>query len=148
MSTSAEKLIGKEIETYCGKCKTETWHTVTTVKDGKINRVMCKSCMGYHVYRNSAKNAATASAAPRRRRSTTTGRTSTRRKINWGTLVDQINDKDVADYDMGGEFSEAPAIRHKTFGVGVITKVLTQNKIEVLFKDGTKLLAMNLKAGG
>jgi ribosomal protein L44E len=144
-SDSADNLIGQEIETYCGKCKTETLHTVTAMKDGKIHKVMCKTCMGYHLYRAAAK--ATASTSTTRRRASTTPRNSGRGKKDWGTLVGQIDDQQVAEYDIAGEFSTIPAIRHKNFGVGVITKVLTKNKIEVLFQDGTKILAQNLEAG-
>jgi ribosomal protein L44E len=141
---SADTLIGQELETYCGKCKTETLHTVTAVKANKISRVMCKTCMGYHLYR-AAKETVSSSSGRSARRSKTP-RTSTRGKKDWGTLVGQIDDQNVAEYDLGGEFSATPAIRHKTFGVGVITKVLTKNKIEVLFQDGTKILAQNLEA--
>jgi hypothetical protein len=50
----------------------------------------------------------------------------------------------VIDYASSGVFSSTPAIRHKNFGVGVITKVHNRNKIEVIFQEGTKILAQNL----
>ncbi len=143
---SADTLIGKDIEAYCGKCKNDTWHTVTTVKNGKITKVMCKTCIGYHAYKapQGAEKVKVATT-PTRRRTSTTPRAS-RGKKDWGTLVGQIEDQQVLDYALSGEFSKSPAIRHKTFGVGVITKVLTKNKIEVLFQDGTKILAQNFEA--
>jgi hypothetical protein len=61
--------------------------------------------------------------------------------------VGQIDDQSLIEYQVNGEFSAVPAIRHKTFGVGVITKVLNKNKIEVLFQEGTKILAQNFEAG-
>jgi ribosomal protein L44E len=145
-SESADTLIGKDIEAYCGKCKNDTWHTVTTVKNGKITKVMCKTCIGYHAYKapQGAEKVKVAVATPRRR--TSTAPRGSRAKKDWGTLVGQIEDQQVADYALSGEFSKSPAIRHKTFGVGVITKVLTKNKIEVLFQDGTKILAQNFEA--
>jgi hypothetical protein len=148
-SESADTLIGKDIEAYCGKCKNDTWHTVTTVKNGKITKVMCKICIGYHAYKapqgaEKVKVAATTATTSRRRTSTTPR--ASRAKKDWGTLVGQIEDQQVMDYALSGEFSKTPAIRHKTFGVGVITKVLTKNKIEVLFQDGTKILAQNFEA--
>ncbi|MGH7601006.1 MAG: hypothetical protein ACREOI_32000 [bacterium] len=144
-SESADTLIGKDIEAYCGKCKNDTWHTVTTVKNGKITKVMCKTCIGYHAYKapQGAEKIKVAAATPKRRTSTPRG---SRAKKDWGTLVGQIEDQQVADYALSGEFSKSPAIRHKSFGVGVITKVLTKNKIEVLFQDGTKILAQNFEA--
>jgi len=147
-SESADTLIGKDIEAYCGKCKNDTWHTVTTVKNGKITKVMCKTCIGYHAYKapqGAEKAKVAVTTTPTRRRTSTTPRGS-RAKKDWGTLVGQIEDQQVLDYALSGEFSKTPAIRHKTFGVGVITKVLTKTKIEVLFQDGTKILAQNFEA--
>jgi ribosomal protein L44E len=144
-SESADTLIGKDVEAYCGKCKTDTWHTVTTVKNGKITKVMCKTCMGYHAYKAPAGAEKVKVAATTSRRRTSKTPRSSRAKKDWGTLVGQIEDQQVVDYALSGEFSKSPAIRHKTFGVGVITKVLTKNKIEVLFQDGTKILAQNFE---
>lgn len=141
---SVETMVGKEIEAYCGKCKADTWHVVTVVKNGKLNKVICKICNATHAYK------APASAGPPVAKSATTKRRTTgmtrtgRGKKDWGTLVGQIEDRQVVDYAVSGEFSTAPAIRHKNFGVGVITKVHHRNKIEVIFQEGTKILAQNL----
>lgn len=146
-SESVDTLVGKDVEAYCGgKCKSDTWHTVTAEKNGKIAKVMCKICNAYHAYKapNKGEAPAKTAATTTRKRATTTR--SSRGKKDWGTLVGQIEDKKVLDYAISGEFSSTPAIRHKNFGVGVITKVLTKNKIEVLFQEGTKLLAQNLEA--
>lgn len=144
-SESVDTLIGKDLEAYCGKCKNDTWHTVTAIKNAKIAKVMCKICNSYHAYKAPAAEAEKAKAAKATtRRRTTTTRTS-RGKKDWGTLVGQIEDRQVVDYAISGEFSSSPAIRHKNFGVGVITKVHNKNKIEVVFQEGTKILAQNLQ---
>jgi ribosomal protein L44E len=141
---SVDTLVGKDVEAYCGKCKADTWHVVTVVKNGKLNKVICKICNATHVYKAPEGSEAPAKAAPTtRRRTTGTSRTG-RGKKDWGTLVGQIEDKQVIDYAISGEFSTIPAIRHKNFGVGVITKVHNRNKIEVIFQEGTKILAQNL----
>jgi ribosomal protein L44E len=145
-SESVDTLIGKDIEAYCGKCKNDTWHTITAVKNGKIAKVMCKICNAYHAYKVPEKGEAPAKTTATTSRRRATGTRTSRGKKDWGTLVGQIEDKQVADYAISGEFSSSPAIRHKSFGVGVVTKVLTKNKIEVLFQEGTKLLAQNLEA--
>jgi len=142
---SVETMVGKEVEAYCGKCKADTWHVVTVVKNGKLNKVICKICNATHAYKASGNAAAqlVKPAATTKRR--TTGMTRTGRgKKDWGTLIGQIEDRQVVDYALSGEFSTSPAIRHKNFGVGVITKVHHRNKIEVIFQDGTKILAQNL----
>jgi ribosomal protein L44E len=146
---SVDKMVGKEVEAYCGKCKADTWHVVTVVKNDKISKVICKICNATHAYKTPDKEtpkAKAASTSARRRTTTGTKRVSGRGKKDWGTLVGQIEDKQVADYALSGEFSSTPAIRHKNFGVGVITKVLAKDKIEVLFQEGTKILAQNFEA--
>jgi ribosomal protein L44E len=145
---SVDTLVGKDVEAYCRKCKADTWHVVTVVKNGKVAKVICKICNATHAYKAPEKEEPKAKAASlsTRRRATGTKRISGRGKKDWGTLVGQIEDKQLADYAISGEFSSTPAIRHKNFGVGVVTKVLTKNKIEVLFQEGTKILAQNLEA--
>jgi ribosomal protein L44E len=144
---SVDTLVGKDVEAYCGKCKSDTWHVVTVIKNGKVAKVICKICNATHAYKAPEKEETKvkAAATTTRRRAIGTKRVSGRGKKDWGTLVGQIEDKQVADYAISGEFSTSPAIRHKNFGVGVITKVLAKNKIEVLFQEGTKILAQNLE---
>lgn len=66
-----------------------------------------------------------------------------RRKKDWASLVEDIDEETIVEYQIDGDFSEIEAIRHKRFGVGVITKVLDDNKIEVVFEENKKVLAQN-----
>ncbi len=139
--TSADRLVGQEIETKCGKCKAETLHTITSVKDGKIAKVMCNICNSYHIYRAKKEKVAKVKAT-----GTKTTRTMRRGRMSWDNLILEVQEKEVSDYSTGGDFREIRAIRHKTFGVGVITKVHNAYRIEVVFKEGTKLLGQNIAA--
>ncbi len=66
-----------------------------------------------------------------------------RRKTDWGSLMAEVEEAQIVDYDINADFNETDAIRHKTFGVGVITKILADNKIEVVFEEDKKVLAQN-----
>ncbi len=132
-----ERMIGQEIEFYCGKCKTNTLHKATSVKDGKISRVLCTVCNSYRLYRE--KKTATKPRAAKTPRSM--GR---RGRMNWDNLILEVTEQDVHDYSTTGDFRLTKAIRHKNFGVGVITKVHNDTKIEVIFKEGMKLLGQNI----
>lgn len=66
-----------------------------------------------------------------------------RRKTDWASLVEKIDEEEIVDYDINGDFTDIEAIRHKTFGIGVITKILDDNKIEVVFEENKKILAQN-----
>jgi hypothetical protein len=129
--------VGQEIETVCTKCKTEMLHVVTVLKGTKITKVMCKGCLTTHVYKESS-TTATGGTKPA---AATKGRRS--RKYDWPTLVDGLEEGEIVDYDLSRPFAERQAIRHKKFGVGVITKVIDDGKIEVVFQDDRKVLAQN-----
>jgi len=57
--------------------------------------------------------------------------------------MEKLNEDQVVEYDIKADFSETEAIRHKKFGIGIITKVLADNKIEVVFEENKKILAQN-----
>ena len=43
-------------------------------------------------------------------------------------------------YSLSGRFKVNDLINHSTFGLGVVTNLITDEKIQVIFKDGEKLL--------
>ena len=43
-------------------------------------------------------------------------------------------------YKTSKKFSEQDVIKHKTFGIGLVTRQVTEKKIEVMFEESTKLL--------
>ena len=139
--TSADRLVGQEIETKCGKCKAETLHTITSVKEGKISKVMCNICNSYHLYRAKKEKVAKVKTP-----GTKTTRTTRRGRMSWDNLILEVQEKEVSDYAATSDFREIRAIRHKSFGIGIITKVHNAHRIEVVFKEGTKLLGQNIAA--
>ncbi|MFQ5751200.1 MAG: hypothetical protein ACE5HI_04320 [bacterium] len=146
MPKKVKKLeVGQEIETQCTKCKTEMIHVITAIKDDKISKVMCKGCLTTHKYhaasvtkrgRGRPRKTDKSPSKPAKRRG---------RKKDWPTLVSKIEESEIVDYSISEDFSDISAIRHKKFGVGVITKILADNKIEVVFQEDKKILAQNWK---
>ena len=45
-----DSTIGKDVEALCSKCG-QSWHVISAVLNGKIERVECKSCQNQHKYR-------------------------------------------------------------------------------------------------
>ena len=134
--------IGKEVEAYCSKCKYKMVHIVTTVVDNEIKKVMCKGCNNTHVYR--PEKPAKRPVAKKSGNSTSTLTTIRRpRKRDWASLRTKINESQIIDYNIKKDFTDAQSVHHKKFGVGIITKILSDKKIEVIFENGTKVLAQN-----
>lgn len=152
MYNSLDDEVGREIETFCPKCKTEMVHRITVVKDDKIRKVMCNACLTEHVYKELYEvededddgKPKKKVGRPRKTAESPKGKRGPRKR-DWSTLVAKVEEAQIVDYDIKKDYSEAPAIRHKKFGIGVVMKVLADNKIEVLFQDETKILAQNWK---
>ncbi|RMD99606.1 MAG: hypothetical protein D6814_05265 [Calditrichaeota bacterium] len=139
-TTKAYK-IGDEIFTYCTKCKTDMYHVITAMKDDVIKKVMCKGCNTTHVFKQESVKADNPKPKPEKPKKTIRRR----RKKDWESLQADISEDDIRDYQLDQDYSQTVAIRHSRFGIGVIYKVLSNQQIEVIFKEGTKILVQNFK---
>ena len=134
--------VGKEIESYCGKCKSNMVHVITAMKGEIVDKVMCKGCNNIHTYKLAKAGEADDKkrGRPKKNAARPSGR---RRKNDWATLLSQVEDEKIVEYTIDSGYSEMDAIKHKQFGIGIITKILDINKIEVVFEANTKVLAQN-----
>lgn len=142
----SEKLIGQEIEAYCGKCKTDTIHLITSVEEKKITKVMCKTCMSYHQFKKpkSADGKSSKKSASKKKPAAAAKPTQRRmRRDKWSRLLDSMEMKEAIEYKMQDNYEIETAINHKTFGLGVVKNIIDSRKIEVLFHDGQKILVQN-----
>jgi hypothetical protein len=114
--------VGGDIQAYCGKCKSVLTHTIVALKGTRAARTDCQTCGSTHAYR---KNPPDTKAKKR------------------SQFEDAMDGRDVAKaipYRVNRKFNQQDVIKHKTFGIGVVTRVVTEKKMEVLFEDSTKLL--------
>lgn len=140
----SEVKIGQEIESFCGKCKSDTIHVITSIEQEKMNKLMCKTCNAYHKYRKpkgAKTNTAETTASKTKPKKTTKRHT---RRDKWTRLLEEMNSESAIDYKMDINYELATAINHKIFGVGVVKNVIDSRKIAVLFHDGEKLLVQNI----
>ncbi len=135
--------VGDEIFTYCGKCKSDMYHVITKVADGRIKKVMCKGCNYDHTYKEPTDVEETSAAKTAAAKPAKTASKREKKKKDWESLQSDLNEEDIVDYAIDRDFSNARAIRHKKFGVGIVHKVLSDEHIEVIFKDGTRVLVHN-----
>jgi hypothetical protein len=138
--------VAKDIFTYCTKEKIDTWHVVMHHDSkGIVDRVMCKACRSEHKY----KKKTAAKAAP-------TSRSTLVRKVvspaerskvmsqgsfeeDWFKGVKSWGQKEVHKYDPKRHFALKEVLNHEVFGKGVV-KGRRENKIDVLFQNGLKVL--------
>ncbi len=123
--------VGAEIEAYCTKCKMNRQHAIETLKsDGNINRVLCRTCEGSHLFRLPK------GAGGKRIRSSRAGK-----RPRKGAVT--VSEEDLAKakpYAQDGVFQVGDIIRHRTFGPGSVLEVKPAGKMEVGFETGSKLL--------
>ena len=124
--------VGQDIDSYCNKCKRVLAHVIIAMTDVKPGRVECKTCNGAHAYK---------ATAPKKRGAAT----AETKKIN-ALLVEYkkaMAGKDISQarrYKTSESFEPDDIMDHKKFGVALVSRVLVDSKIEVVFNDGTKVL--------
>jgi hypothetical protein len=145
-------LVGKNIDAYCTKCKLLLTHIVLFEMDGVVSKVECKTCGSQHKYRRGASERKTGEKV---KRSPLTGRTGSssagRKPVNDAPMLWEIKNRDanpeapIREYRMQDKYKSKEMIQHPTFGLGFVERVTSETRMNVLFKDAVKLMAMNVR---
>jgi len=133
---------GSDIDSQCGKCSMELAHVIIAMDGVRPAMVQCKTCQSKHKYRGNVgkpvKKTATRKTPGTRRAST---------KVTPIQNFDMVmSNRDISQsraYRASEAFGPEDVLDHKTFGLGVVTKELSGNKIEVCFQAGNKILVHN-----
>ena len=132
---------GHDIDTYCSRCKLDLAHVIIAVSAGQPVRVVCKTCNSEHAFRK-----------PKRKATGVTKRASSTRKTAAATPQGPLSSeayhqilsgRDLSRsrrYTIKESFSVDDVVDHKKFGIGLVTKMLGDQKIEVTFREGIKIL--------
>jgi hypothetical protein len=155
---------GTEVDSRCTKCRMDLLHRIIAVHNGRIMRVECRTCGGHHNYRrpksaaSEPRTAATrapttasterprqSSSAPSPRRAAA-AEVERQREASWQKAVLGQPISSFKAYRASQTFSLGDLIRHGKFGDGYIVRVIDRQKVEVMFKDGPRMLAQALEA--
>ena len=63
---------------------------------------------------------------------------------DWRQLLMEASREGVPTYQLSDTYREGSLILHPLFGLGVVSKVISTRKMEVIFENSKKLMAMNL----
>jgi hypothetical protein len=130
--------IGKDVDSWCTRCRMLLAHTIEAVVNGRITRVHCNTCGGQHVYRPRPPGEGSEGRARQRRAD---GARATAKPVrDHATLLRGRDPSSARGYASTERFKDGELIRHPTFGLGVVISLKDANKIEVLFADGSKTL--------
>ena len=131
---------GHDIDTYCSRCKLDLAHVIIAVTAGQPVRVVCKTCNSEHAFRK-----------PKRKTTGVTKRASTTKKtpaapqgpLSSEAYHQMLSGRDLSRsrrYTIKETFTVDDVVDHKKFGIGLVTKMLGDQKIEVTFREGIKIL--------
>jgi len=135
-----ELSVGKEVLSYCGKCKLTLAHTIVTMKaTGALGKCECRTCKATHVYKDPSKV-----KASRVKAKTGTKKQSTQESISnlWLEAVNNASTKSQK-YAPKEKFCVKDIIDHAKFGPGVVERLIDNDKIEVIFRHEIKTLIHN-----
>jgi len=141
--------VGGYAEGWCTKCRLQLGHTIIAMVDNAPAKVKCNTCNSQHNFH--AKESGKSRTSPK----TSSKSASSSKKIktqeaNYNDYTSRLAGHDLSiaqKYSLGGNFKKDEIIDHFKFGVGIVLSVIQSNKVEILFKDGLKILVQN-SAGG
>lgn len=144
--------VAGEVDSWCTRCRLVLNHRIVSMKTGKPHQVECLTCRAQHLWRPKAPGDKPAiSAEPGRTRpSSPPGHRSrppkgpTRQVQLWEQAIAGSAVHAFKSYSVAASFSEGDLLRHKKFGDGVVTRVIDDHKVEVLFRDEARTLAQGM----
>lgn len=140
---------GSELDAWCTKCRMDLGHRVVAAVAGVPKRVECLTCRTQHNYRRpkGAKDPLprgtptaskpTGTRAPAEKKLTKKAAAAV---ADWESKVLGHSPNEFTAYTVKDTFKKGQLLRHKTFGDGYVADVLDDNKLNVVFRDGSKTL--------
>src|SRR5688572_28992108 len=120
---------GGETDAYCPKCRADTQHIILESYADEIRRVQCAVCGDTHAYkppRGGEDDNPEPLAATKRKGA---------KKLEW---LEGMNTYDLGTairYTPKAELSIHQVVVHPTFGVGFVSDIAGEQKVEVMFRN-------------
>ncbi|MEW6520396.1 MAG: hypothetical protein AB1461_13375 [Thermodesulfobacteriota bacterium] len=144
MTSNKELSAGDDIDARCLKCKDVTNHTIVAMVGERVVKVQCNVCRALHNYRpvQVEKKATVRRSAERSGQPGRTGGSSRESKAEsrFRELLGGRDPLAAVRYAMTRSFQADDLVNHPDFGIGLVTRSIPPNKIEVVFKEGAKVL--------
>lgn len=142
--------VGGEIDSVCTRCRIITNHRIVAMVDGLVKRVICLTCDSQHNYRQppGQKGPAAAKVVRVGKEMKKTGAPSGGGRVfaQWVQNRETLNasGETPLPYSINQVYEPGQAVNHPKFGLGFVQKIIPPNKMEVMFENEIKTLAMNM----
>ena len=143
--------VGKDIDALCTRCKMVLTHVVVSEVDGVVSKVQCRTCGALHKYRDGQKRTVQRERTGGTRLIKSQGKAAAKRLPGeqqrlWQMKKDALEeDPDIKVYRPDGDFETHDIVQHPKFGLGFVERPISGTRVEILFQEGLKLMAMNTK---
>ncbi|MDR2935255.1 MAG: hypothetical protein LBV70_05185 [Candidatus Adiutrix sp.] len=141
--------VGGEIDAVCTRCRRDTNHRIVAMVDGRIKRVICLTCDSQHNYHQPPGQKNPAAVEVRRvgkaLKKTLAPQGGPRVFAMWIKGREELAAGGLTPrpYRLEEGYQAGEAIEHPKFGLGFIQKIIPPRKMEVMFENDIKTLAMN-----
>lgn len=123
--------INDVVDSWCGKCGGFMPHKVNTLQPPKAPKSVCLTCKAIHQVR--FQKPGTKKSAP-----------SVISNIPpWSELTEGADPDQATKYTITGDFEEGDLVMHKTFGLGRVVSISSQQRAKISFESGVKLMIQN-----
>jgi hypothetical protein len=137
---------GNDIDAHCPRCGRDRTHTVMVVHNGLVQEVRCRECKEVHPYKRPHVEKRPAPAKPakaRPRQPRQSARAAPKVQgppAAWEEKVIGCDREAVRPYTARESFAVDEVLSHPKFGLGVVTELQPDGKIDVAFKEGIRRL--------
>lgn len=146
---------GNDIDAHCPRCGRDRTHTVIVVHNGLVQEVRCCECKEVHPYKRPHVEKRPVpekpARAPRTRQPGRPARAEPRVSgppAAWEEKVIGCDREAVRPYSARDAFSVDDVVSHPKFGLGVVTELQPDGKIDVAFKEGIRRLVHGRATSG
>ncbi len=130
--------VGSDVEAYCPKCKADTTHVVISKYEDEIRRVQCNPCGDVHSFRKprgETEDDVPEPVAAKKR--------ALLKKPGWEEFFARRKPEDAKPYEFREAYRENVMVNHPKFGVGFVSEVVSDSKVEITFRDARRILVHN-----
>ena len=148
----ASRLVGPgdDVEAWCTRCRMNLNHRVVAVVGNSIQRVLCLTCGSDHKY-YPPKNQKTVDKEEREvsrplpdKSRKPASRAANKALGEWTTFMkDMPPGTTPKPYKVSESYGPSEYLEHPLFGTGRVLEIVGAEKIQVVFKEGRKILICN-----
>ena len=133
--------VGSDIEAYCPKCKADTTHVVISKYEDEIRRVQCNPCGDVHSFRKPRGEVEDDMPEPVSARK----RALMKKPDFEEFFAKKKSTAEAPVYEFRRAYRENEILTHPKFGLGFVSEIVSDSKVEATFKDGRRVLVHNRK---